>query len=729
MLVDLIRALCAAVVAVALPGYFWAAFLRPTCGLAERLAYSCALSMASVPVVALVLAHITRSGITLWIALASVGIVLGSGIVAVVIRGAAAGSAGAVFPSPSAIKDTRALVLLVVAFLAVLVSVAGGGQTPGWLVLPILALLILAGVLARTWVAPSTSVATTTPRLVPAPSPVPVTPGAATPIPDHPAPVPAADQEALTGRGQEARPAVTVLRASALAIVLALTAVRAYAPVIRYDWPSVRGLDHFSHTVMAEQMLAHGSYPTYLIYPPGFATISAVISRLSGVPPLVLFPVLAPALLVITALAAYALATRLWGRGYGIAAAALSGLVLNGAYAGFTDGRYPDLVGAYFLIPMGIAALLTLYESPSWRSVLLVAVLGAAPVFYHQVATLYEALILILAAVTSLPYLLYRRRRADARMVLFGLAAVTLLATCYAWYTYGLGWPVIRHSASSAAVSMVLGSQPVLPAHHLLRELAPPIVWLGVLGAVMLAMSLRYVRRPPQVLAAVTMLLWCLMMYLGSRTAADGFPQRFERDLGAALTVVGALGLGVILKSLWLALQRPKLTPAGVSSLALAIPLVAVGLQTARLARGEEHPARVLSPPVVAAGNWLYRHNSGGTIVSTVLNEGITERASLAISGYPGLQYYGRGPSTNARSLPPAGHQPLIDSQEVLEHPGSCAAANAITSEDVRYVLLYRGASQEFNLAAFRADPARYHEVFENRSVIIYAPTTGPCLK
>ena len=80
-----------------------------------------------------------------------------------------------------------------------------------------------------------------------------------------------------------------------------------------------------------------------------------------------------------------------------------------------------------------------------------------------------------------------------------------------------------------------------------------------------------------------------------------------------------------------------------------------------------------------------------------------------------------------ARSLPTAGRKPLIESQEVLAHPGSCAAAKAIADEDVRYVLLYRKASQEFDLNAFRANGRRYHEVFENKSVIIYAATGEPC--
>jgi hypothetical protein len=528
---------------------------------------------------------------------------------------------------------------------------------------------------------------------------------------------------------------VAAARAAALAAVLALTAVRAYEPVLRYDWPSVRGTDHFSHAVMAEQMLAHGSYRDYLIYPPGFPGISAVISRLSGLSPLALYPVLAPALLVLTALAAYAVATRLWGRGYGIAAAALAGLVLHGAYGGLADGRYPDLVSAYFLITMGIAALIALYQSPGWRSVTLVAVLGAAPVFYHQVATLYEAVILVLAAVTALPYLWYRGRRADARMVLWGLLALAVLAICYGWYTYGLGWPIAGNSASSQAVSVALGSQPVPPAGHLVPELASAIVWLGVLGAVLLAMGLRSRLSPPQACAAALILLWCLVMYLGSRTAADGFPQRFERDLGAALSVTGALALGLIAKSLWQALRRARAGQLAVTSparaaaisLALIIPVAAAGAEAVQGARAESHPAPLLSAPVVAAGHWLKRHNSGGTIVSTFMNQGITQRSVLAMGGYSGLQYYLPKRVRHPRSLPPAGRKPLLESREVLQHPGSCAAAAAIASEDIRYVVLYRGARGEFDLAAFRADPPGYREAFENRSVIIYAPTGRPC--
>jgi hypothetical protein len=691
MVFDLIRAVCAAIAVVPLPGYFWAVLLRPAGGLAERLAYSSAVSLAAVPVVALVLEHLARSGITLWIAIVSAGIVLLSGVAAVRWKGAAAGATRPVLPRPAPITDLRALALLAVAFAAVLVSVLRPGLAPRWLALSILALLVLAVVLAGTGGKPA-----------------------------QPERGPDALDEPATA---------TRFRGPALAVVLAATAVRGYEPVLRYDWPGIRGSDHFSHAVMAEQLLAHGSYPTYLIYPPGFPTISAVLSRMSGLPPLTLYPVLAPALLVLTALAAYALVTRLWGWRYGIIAAVLAGLVLQGDYGGLMDGRYPDLISAYFLITMGVAALIALYQSPSLRSAVLVAVLGASPVLYHSVTTLYAALLVALAAVTALPYLWYVGRRAEARLVLLALVGLTLLATGYAWYAYGVGWPVFHHSASSAAVSMVLGSQAPTAPLHVLAELTPSIVWLGVLGLALLTLMLRHRPTPPQALAVVTVLGWCGLMYLGSRTAADGFPQRFERDLGAPLSVAGALGLGAVAGSAWAAWRRARLTPGAVLAACVCVPAaLAVTVHAAVQIRSESRPtSRLLSKSAAVAGMWLVRHDSGGTIVSTGMNDGITERAVLAMGGYAGLMYYGPGPLTSTRSLPPAGRKPLIESQEVLEHPASCVAARAITSEDIRYVVLYRGDSQDYDLAEFRADRARYRLVFADHAVTIYATQPSPC--
>jgi hypothetical protein len=750
---DLIRGLLAAVAAGVLPGYFWAAVLRPASGLAERLAYSAALSMAGVPLLAILLARATGGGVTLWIALAAVAIVLGTGLLAYRLRGGAPGPAIPALPSPAVTADPRVLTLVAGTFAVVLASMLRT-HPPAWLLALIAVVVILAGVLIAG------------PALVPGSGtggPLGGTPGGGPgngpgggaaagggPAPGAAAgqgsgglggtaglatagtlvaadgPATPAEPAGLARPASPGRPPIRGLRAGALLVILGLTAYRAYSGVISHDWPFLRGGDQFSHAVMAEQMLAHGAYGTYLIYPPGFPALTAVICRFSGLAPLQLFPVLAPALLTLCALAGYALATGLWGWPYGIAAAALNGLVLNGAYDGFADGRYPDLLAGYFLIVMVVAALITLYHSASARSAALLAVTAASVVLYHSVATLYVAVLLALAAVTAVPYLLYRRERRAVRMLLLALAAAAVLAAGCAALTYNLAGLVTGRSSTSTAVSIALGSQPVPAAQHLLTALGPAVVWLGLFGAGAAAAGIRRLAEPGQVLATVTVLLWAAMMYLGSRTAVDGFPQRFERDLGAPMSVLAALGVVLVVRALlahWPE-GRTVLTLAAAAA-AAAIALVAI-MQVARgLQMGARRGGEVLTHRVAAAGRWLGQHNTGGNVISTpYLNPGIGNRAVLAMGGYTGLQSYGAYRIAHPRSLPPAGRQPLLDSNEVLLHPASCQAGAILARDDVRYVVLYRFGNGA-DLPAFAADQARYQLAFANPSVLIYATTRG----
>ena len=389
------RALCGDA-AVVLPGYFWAALLRPAGGLAERLGYSCALSLATVPVVALVLARLAGSGITLWIALASVVLVFGLRGPGPALEGRRTRD-GRAHPARSR-RDPRPAgprPAVAVAFVAALVSCCSRGPAPGWLNLLILA---AAGPGRRAGRAADRVPERSRPWITDGPA------GRGSREPGHES---VAGRTGHGGRGRregaprEARPA----RAGPREVLPRDRAgghrgarLRAGDPLRLALHPRARPL--LARRDGSSRCSSHGSYRSLPGLParlPGDqrGALPAVRPAPAGV-----VPGIAPALLVLTALAAYVLATRLWGWGYGIAAAALTGLVLQGAYGSFADGRYPDLTSAYFLITMGIAALLTLYASPSPRSAALAAVLGASPILYHSVATLYEALILVLAAVT-----------------------------------------------------------------------------------------------------------------------------------------------------------------------------------------------------------------------------------------------------------------------------------------------------------------------------------------
>jgi hypothetical protein len=766
---DLIRAVLAAAAGAVLPGYFWAAVLRPTSGLGERLAYSTAVSMATVPVLAVVIARVAGTGVTLWIALVSVLAVFGTGLLAFRVKGPAPCSASPLLPLPAPCRDPRVLTLIAGGLALALVMMAA--RRPPVLVLLVIAVALLAGGALLAWPRPAPQAGPTAPAAgIGAPGSPSAPDGTAGPSDGQPAPPagpsappaggnaastsavrastatapaqPAPKTEAAEPSGSPGaqRPfglSLNLVRDGGLAVVLVLTALRAYSGVAQYDWPYIRGGDAFSHAVMAEQMLAHGQYNTYLIYPPGFSALTAVICRFAGLAPLQLFPVLAPMLVVVTALGAYALATRLWGWEFGLGAAALSGLVLTGAYNGFAEGRYPDLISAYFLLTMTVAALVTLYEAPSWRSGVLVAVVGATPVLYHSVATLYLVVLLAVIAVIGLPYLLYTRRGREARVLFLSLAGVAVLSACYGAYTY----IAVHHAATSSAVSIVLGSQSAPGPGGVLKELGPPIVWFGLLGAAALAASLRHLARPAQVLAVLTVLAWCVIMYLGSRTAADGFPQRFERDLGAPLAVTAAFGIGLIVRSVTarrLSSQSGGGREArgrgdtGLLAVAAVTAAVVAGVmvlwQTGHAVAASDKSAGVIvSRPVAAAGRWLAAHNTGGNIISTPnMNPAVTNRGVLALGGYTGLQSYQAKRIAHPRSLPTAGKTPLLDSQQVLQHPQSCQSANILVNQDVRYIVLYKFHNMA-DLAGFSADPAHYQRVFDNASVIIYATHRAPC--
>jgi hypothetical protein len=685
VILHLIQALLAALMAGVAPGYFWAKLLRPSADLAERLTYSVAISMTLVSATVLIPARLMGMGVTSLSAVSCVLLVFLTGLVAYLRFGPGKERAVPIERPPANLGGlssallAAALVLALTVFPVILVS--------SWILLPIFLFVFLAGVV---WLVESRQVAL--PELL-----------------------------------EDAPEAVRwpMARRFLLPAVLLLVLFRSYVGPVLYDWPYLRGGDQFNHAVMANMMLTKGSVESYLIYPPGLHAFDAVLSRLSGLEPVDLFPALAPALLLLPTLACYAVARRLWGWECGVASAVFGGLVLNSTYLNILEARYPNLVSAQFLLVLFIAALIGVYNSPSIRTGLLMALLGSSVVLYHPVASLYEAVLLVLVALIFLPYLLLRERKTGITLLL-SLMLLGLLSVVYAWDTYNLPRLVLglldhsRTGVGGKAVKMAIGTQHPPGLKHLLVSITHPVLWLGIFGALLLIVGMKRAD-VPSTLAKITLFLWLILLFVGSRTALSGFPERFERDIGVPLALFAAFAVVSILRSV---AESPPgfLRPARIVAATLMVLLV--GLQVGQNfgdATTQTHKS-VMTPQLAAAGEWLGKHNTGGNIVSPPYLDNITNRAILAMGDYTGLQSFTQNRIRLARAVPPSGDKPLWDAQWVLHHPENRNRTRQVLKEyDIRYIVLskdYPGIRWRL----FRNRPDLYQTVFDNKDVIILAP-------
>lgn len=711
MLLDLARAILVAIAVLVLPGYLWARMLVPTADRAEALAYSLAFSFALIPTAILALVTLLGTGVTTGIALGAVAIVTLAGAAAHAVVGSQKDGARA--PSlPAAPLSVPALAFAAVAALLMIVTQTEVLGIQDLWPLILLAVCAAAGVQLvgrrpRSAVSPAGEQATLDVETMP------------TGVGDgSPAREPSPRRARLGGSG---------VRRTLLFGVVAVTLVRGYGGAVLHEWPYVGGQDQYAHAAMTNLALSTGSAEGFLVYPPGFHLLVASLARLGAIEPLTLFPLLAPALLVLPVLACYTLATRLFGPWAALAAAFLAGLVLNSSYLFFYDGTYVDLIAAQFLLPLAVTALAGLLARPTARAALTLAMLGAAVVLYHSVATIYLALLLLLVSLVILPYLLLRDRRAGltlfASLALLGALSVLVIWDAYdvpetvgAW----LGWT--ERTDTTAHATMAIGTQNPRSAELVMHHIAQPVVWLGLLGWLLLAPALRREARA-RALAIGLVLAWALLFFLASRTSLSAFPIRFTRDLGIPLVLTGGFALVSILQSLR---RRGALRVGATAVIALALALQ-VGSNLARAS--QRSFVLFLNPSIEAAGDWLRAHNAGGRIAVSAHQNQVSGNAMLALGGYPELQAYTATQLRQRRQVPPALQLGARAAWRITRTPGAPHVRDRLLAEwDIRYVVLYKRlndgsyweGAHPIDWRAPSRYPDLYTKAYENEYVVIY---------
>jgi len=716
---DLVRVVPVALALVLVPGWFWARWLTRSTDLAEQVIHAVAFSMVLVSAAALVEVRLTGGGLTLPLAVIAPAAVFLAGAGLFVWSGAAGKPEKrpvAGFPVPLTAPSLVPLALAAALVLAGDFLYQGlfwaAGSCWGWpspactasgeaqrFMLPVAALVVLAGAVQ----------------------------------------VLSSRRLSWAGSGEEAAGERSVdsggrTKKVLLGLVLLAVLVRGYSGPVLHDWPFIRGVDNYSHAVMANLMLSTGNDSSYLIYPPGFHLLTAEISRLSGVEPLDTFPVVAPLMMLGPTLALYTLGRRMWGWEVGVAAAFFGGFLAGGIYYYFDDAMYPNLTAAQILLVMTIGALVSLYSRPGWRSGLAFAVLGSGVVLYHQVTTLYLVVLLAPVAVFALVYLLLTSQRRAAATLFFSLVLLAVLSVAYAWDTYHIP-RLIAHlmdgafgtGKTASAVEMAIGTQPTYGYAVMVgTTISQPIAWLGLLGLVVSTGSLFVARRREgaAVLSKVTLLVWFLVMLAGSSTSLSGFPQRFGRDISVPLALFAAFALVMLLRSL-LWLRGPLPVYAASAAVLLVGGLVGLrAVQSIEQAAGPS-PEVTMTPQIAAAGEWLKEHNTGGNIMVSPQSNQVPSRMMLAMGHYSALQSFTAGQVAHPRDLPPHPPQRYWNVLWVMTHPQGQKTQQILKEYDVRYIVLYKREPDRPVVpywTLFKQYPNLYRTVFENQDVLIVAP-------
>ncbi|WP_119069441.1 hypothetical protein [Rubrobacter indicoceani] len=743
----MILVLVVGAVVCVLPGYFWARLAWPVSksegrtGRAGRLVLAAALSLALVPALSLGLARLFGGGVGLAVAVASVVLVFVAGFVTERFFGAAGDremQGVSFFYGGPPVLGGASLALIALALLVVLVvdfvyfgAFWSATDCWGWggplceasgeaqrFMVPVAAALTLAGLVYLRGVRKGRSDAADTA----------VQRGEAENVAS---PVEGPSVEGPSG-----------WRRFLLPVVLGVVLIRGYSGVVLFDWPFIRGVDHYSHAVMANRMMFEGRIEPYLIYPSGFHLLIADMSRISGLDPLDIYPVLGPALTVLPSLALFVLARLVWNWRVGVAAAFFGGLVIGGPYYYLNDSMYPNLVASQFLLVLAVAALVRLYREPSFRSGALFAALGSSVVLYHSVAALYLGLLLAAVSPVALPYLFFKRGERRTAIVLFlSLVALSVVSFLYAWDTYNL--PTVIYSAlgfgetsgTGTAVDMAVGTQNPFRTDYLFGTIvSQPVTWLALVGVLLASGVFLREREAAPKLALLTLILWSLVIVAGSLTSLSGFPQRFGRDLGVPLSLFAAYALVSLLRSVPYPLPRPRFLLGSVGGLALLAVLLFGVLGGFRVVQGFEQAATpswrmTTTPEISAAGAWLQRNNTGGNIMVGPERTQVPSRMMLAMGDYSALQSFTELNIERNRDLPPTGPGPLRDVLTVMKEAEGPEARRLIQEYDVRYIVTFKDMpdrSVEGYSWRFRANPELYDKVFENPDVVIFAPRPEP---
>ena len=248
---------------------------------------------------------------------------------------------------------------------------------------------------------------------------------------------------------------------------------------------------------------------------------------------------------------------------------------------------------------------------------MLLALLGSSTVLFHQIAGYTLAVLLGVISILFPPYLLRRDGRRGVYLIALARRSRHLLGFLRLGHLRpaqpgGGNARRFGDGEGGEAVAMAIGTKPANGPGHFLMTLSHPVLWLGLLGLPFMLADRQNAKGTPDTLARLTLLVWTLLLFFGSLTSYSGFPDRFERDLGAPPALLAALAL-VTLPRVPLVLRPAGRGALAAVVLAVALSATLVGAQSVQSLQQAAGPSTRLKTGRPRPMSWLPEPGSGST--------------------------------------------------------------------------------------------------------------------
>lgn len=332
---------------------------------------------------------------------------------------------------------------------------------------------------------------------------------------------------------------------------LLLLIIIQYFGVVYYHYPVPPGHDAMMHWNMA-QPFYNGTvdlmeYIKSGAYPPGFLLVIAKLAHLFNADMMDIMLWLTPAILIIAALSIYLLTKELFGRWAGLFAFFLYAFAAKTPIQQLNDGGYPNLIATHVFLPLFALCLILVVKRTDVLKKLIfsccaLGLLVLIPLFHH-LSSLYLILSISLISFVGVIALISSKSKVPYKIATLTIGVVGIILAFLVFSKVPL-----LDSMFSLIKSTINNPDPeaFISLKSIPKYLGLSLAFFGFGGLILLPLA--YFKKHQIIFPLLVVILFALILLIGSQKEGLSNPDRLIRDLAVPLSIIGGVFIAWIAK-------------------------------------------------------------------------------------------------------------------------------------------------------------------------------------